>query len=74
MAINKISAETRELIKQNSALALPDRPSEKGYTAQQIKEHFANVVLGQSAGALSEIDRVVDEINGFIENIEPFKL
>ena len=70
MAVNKVSKETKEVIRSNSVLALPDRPTEKGYTAQQLKEYFTNLVLGDSASSLTELDRVVDEINEIIGNIE----
>ena len=70
MAVNKVSKETKEVIRSNSVLALPDRPTEKGYTAQQLKEYFTNLVLGDSASSLTELDRVVDEINAIIGNIE----
>ena len=70
MAVNKVSKETKEVIRSNSVLALPDRPTEKGYTAQQLKEYFTNLVLGDSASSLTELDRVVDEINQIIGNIE----
>lgn len=68
MAINKISDATRSLIREKSVLSLPDRPSEKGYSAQQLKEYFTNLVLGDQ-GALTEIDRIVDEINELVGDI-----
>ena len=70
MAINKVSKETKEVIRKNSVLALPDRPSEKGYSAQQLKEYFTNLVLGDNASSLAELDRVVEEINKLIGSIE----
>lgn len=68
MAINKISETTRRLIREKSVLSLPDRPSEKGYTADQLKEYFTNLVLGDQ-GALTEIDRIADEINELVGDI-----
>ena len=68
MAINKVNKETKEVIRKNSVLGLPDRPSEKGYSAQQLKEYFTNLVLGD-VSSLTELDRVVEEINKTIGNI-----
>lgn len=68
MAINKISNATKELIREQSVLSLPDRPTEKGFTAQQLKEYFTNLVLGDQ-GALTEIDRIVNEINEMVGDI-----
>ena len=68
MAINKISNTTRGLIREQSVLSIPDRPTEKGFTAQQLKEYFTNLVLGDQ-GALTEIDRLVDEINELVGDI-----
>lgn len=70
MAIKKVSQETKKVIRENSVLALPDKPSEKGYTAQQLKEYFTNLVLGDKASSLAELDRVVQEINDLIGSIE----
>lgn len=69
MAIKKVSNNTKEAIKQQSVLALPDRPSEKGYTPQQLKQYFTNLVLGD-VSALTELDRVVDEINEKLGDIQ----
>ena len=70
MAIKKVSQETKKVIRENSVLALPNRPSEKGYTAQQLKEYFTNLVLGDTGSSLAELDRVVQEINDLIGSIE----
>lgn len=69
MAIKKVSNTTKQLIREQSVLSIPDRPSEKGYSAQQLKEYFTNLVLGD-VSSLTELDRVVEEINGYIEGIE----
>lgn len=69
MAINKVSDSTKKLIREQSVLALPDKPSEKGYSAQQLKEYFTNLVLGD-VSSLTELDRVVEELNRYIEGIE----
>lgn len=69
MAINKVSETTKKRIRDKSVLALPDKPSEKGYSAQQLKEYFTNLVLGDES-ALTEIDRISEEINNYLNGIE----
>lgn len=69
MAINKVSEITKTRIKEQSVLSLPDKPSEKGYGAQQLKEFFTNIVVGD-IGALAEIDRVVVELNRYLDGLE----
>ena len=63
MAINKVSSQARNIIKRKSAFALPDRPSEAGMSAEAIKKAFWQPVADLTDSALSEIDRVVDEVN-----------
>ena len=69
MAINRVSEETKEIIRANSVESLPDRPSEKGYGADQLKKYFTNLVLGD-VSSLTELDRVVEEVNALIGDIE----
>lgn len=69
MAINKVSEITKTRIKEQSVLSLPDKPSEKGYGAQQLKEFFTNIVVGD-IGALAEIDRIVVELNRYLDGLE----
>ena len=71
MAINKVSSQARNIIKRKSAFALPDRPSEAGMSAEAIKKAFWQPVADLTDSALSEIDRVVDEVNAYIGNATP---
>lgn len=71
MAINKVSSQARNIIKRKSAFALPDRPSEAGMSAEEIKKAFWQPVADLTDSALSEIDRVVEEVNAYIGNATP---
>lgn len=73
MAINKVNTitdETLDKIKKKSVLYLPNRPSEKGITAQQMKQLFTDLVVGSNLSTISEIKRIVTEINNIINQIE----
>ena len=69
MAIKKINDEKISAIKAKSVKALPNRPSEKGYTAEQLKTYFTNIVLDEKDSAISEINRIVDEVSNTIGDI-----
>lgn len=73
MAINKVNTitdETLDKIKKKSVLYLPNRPGEKGITAQQMKQLFTDLVVGSNLSTISEIKRIVTEINNIINQIE----
>ena len=66
--VNRVSDLTYQRIKQKSVTPLPDNPSKQiGLTANKLKELFAGIVTDKSYSALSEINRVVDEINKIFE-------
>lgn len=67
--IQKTSDQVKNTIKQLSAYSLPNNPSERGMTPEQIKKRFYDPILGSAASALSEIDRLVGEINGVVTAI-----
>ena len=71
MAINNVSSQARTIIKRKSAFALPDRPSEAGMSADEIKKAFWQPVADLTDSALSEIDRVVNEVNSYIGKATP---
>lgn len=60
--IERISDETKNLIKQNSAQSLPDSPTLAGMKPYQIKRALSDMVLGEN-GMISEVNRIVDEAN-----------
>lgn len=70
MAINKISDEMKANIKRKTAFALPNRPSERGMKAEDIKKAFYGPILDPSVSVLSEVDRIVDEANEVLERVE----
>lgn len=63
--INKVSELTKDAIKRKSAYALPDRPSDQGMKPDEIKRAFWQPVVDVTNSTISEIDRVVDEINAY---------
>ena len=68
--IQKTSDQVKNAIKQLSAYSLPNNPSERGITPEQIKKRFYDPILSSAASALCEIDRVVRETNGVIREID----
>ena len=61
--IKKVSAEAKSAIARKSAQTLPVNPSERGYSAEEIKRRFYQPITDSVNSALAEIDRVVDEVN-----------
>ena len=61
--VKKITEEVIERIKQMSAYGLPDRPSERGMSASEIKRAFYEPILAAETSIAAEVNRVVDEIN-----------
>jgi hypothetical protein len=69
LEIQKVSAETKSAVSRKSAQTLPNRPSEQGYSAEEIKRRFYQPILDAANSALAEIDRVVEEANKFIGSV-----
>ena len=63
MKIPKVSAESKDKIKRKSAWSLPNNPTEAGYKAQNIRDAFYKPIVDMSNSVLTEIDRVIDELN-----------
>lgn len=61
--INKTSDLTLEAIRRKSAQPLPNNPTEAGYKASEIRNAFYKPILDKENSVLSELDRIVDEIN-----------
>lgn len=61
--VNKISEETRRAINRKSAYALPDAPTEMGMGADEIKKAFWKPITDEKQSAISELDRVAEEMN-----------
>lgn len=66
MAINKISQEKINQIKQKSVITLPNQPK---ISAEELKERFVKPVVDTNNSTVAEINRIVDEINDDILNI-----
>ena len=63
MAIEKTNEAVRYAIRRASAQHLPDNPSARGMKAEEIKRAFYAPITNASNSLLSELDRVVDEVN-----------
>ena len=67
--INKVSENTKEAIKRKSAYSLPNRPSEQGMKPDEIKQAFYKPIVDSQFSTLTELDRVVDEVNDEFDNL-----
>lgn len=67
MSINKVSESTKNAILRKSAQTLPNRPTEQGYTADEIKQRLYKPIIDNTFSALGELDRVVDEVNAELQ-------
>lgn len=67
--IQKISESTKNSIRQKSVYNLPDRPSDYGMTTTDIKKAFYQPIIDMNNSALSEIDRVVEEVNSDLSTV-----
>lgn len=70
MAINKISAKTLAAMRRKSAAALPDRPSQRGYTPEDIRRAISSPILDGEHSLAVEIDRVAEEANNDIGGLD----
>ena len=61
--IENISANAEEAIKRKTAYGLPDRPSESGMRADEIKKAFYAAITDKTDSLLAEIKRIVNESN-----------
>ena len=68
--INKTSEEARYRMLRASAQMLPDRPTQSGMNATEIKRALWSPILGEENSLLSEQGRIVDEINAALEALE----
>lgn len=64
-----VSEEEREAITRKTAYSLPDEPSARGMTPDQIRKRFWEAVVGDRHSLLAEIDRVAKETNEALESI-----
>lgn len=68
--INKTSEAARYRMLRASAQMLPDRPTQSGMNATEIKRALWSPILGEENSLLSEQGRIVDEINAALEALE----
>ena len=68
--INKISREKLVEISNASAKILPDNPTGRGMTADEIRKRLWEPIVSKGNSLAEEIDRVVDEANTDLGNLE----
>lgn len=56
-------------IRRKTALSLPNDPSAAGMSAQTIRRRFWEAICGQKDSLLSELIRIVDEINEAMDSV-----
>lgn len=61
--ISKITTSQLNKIEGKSVLSLPDSPTSANYSAEQIKNAIVKPVTDASDSIVSEINRIVDEVN-----------
>lgn len=64
--IKKVSEESSEKIRRKSAYILPDNPTACGWKPKDIRDTLFRAITDTANSALAEIDRVVDEANGYL--------
>jgi len=69
MAIQKTTDAMRSLIMRKSVKPLPNRPSDKGMKADEVKKAFYAPILDDTVSVMAELDRVVDETNSILDNM-----
>lgn len=67
MAINKISQEKINQIKQKSVITLPNQPK---ISAEELKARFVKPIVDTSNSMIQELDRIVEETNAELEGID----
>lgn len=70
MGIEKTSREARDAMRKKSALMLPNNPSAAGMKPDAIRKTLVAPVLDSDDSILSELDRIVDEINESFDELE----
>ena len=70
--IPEVTAATKNAIKRKTAFNLPDRPSDMGMKPSEIKKAFWSPVIDDEHSVLSELERVIHDINvAFDELVYP---
>ena len=67
--INRTSPETKSAIQRKSAQSLPNNPSERGFSAEDIKRRFYQPIIDATNSAIAEVDRIADETNNALNDV-----
>lgn len=68
--IKQVSTETENAMLRKSAFGLPNRPSELGMKAEDIKKAFYKSLIDSENSLLSELKRVISEANEILSTID----
>jgi len=68
--IKKTSEQSRAKLRRASAQSLPDRPTAAGMKPDDLRRALWNPMLGEELSLLSEQDRIVDETNKALSEVE----
>lgn len=67
---DQITEEQANAIKNGSALNLPNRPTEHGYTAAQVKAALANPIVGDTNSLLALLKGLITKLNEQLGNVD----
>lgn len=67
--IQKTSAEVINVLNTRSAKNLPNNPSASGWTPEQIKRCFWQPLIADDVSILTELDRIVEEVNAYLDTV-----
>lgn len=67
--IQKTSAEVINVLNTRSAKNLPNNPSASGWTPEQIKRCFWQPLLAGDVSILTELNRIVEEVNAYLDTV-----
>ena len=67
MPVKKILPSIIEKIRKKTVMTLPDDPSKQGYSPDQIKRRMAAPIIDENESLVSEVNRIVDEVNSELD-------
>lgn len=71
--VQKVTHDVKEAIKRKSAYMLPNNPTESGWKASDIRKALYEALIGTKESLLTELERVIDEINENFVQSQSFK-
>ena len=69
--IDEVSQAVQATIRNKSVIILPNNPSERGFTADELKKRFVNLVVDtDNYNVVAQLNRIVREANAAIEKLQ----